>query len=275
MNERRTNGRPADGRQAAARPDAGAHVIDVRDVGFRYSRSSEPVLDDISLTVDAGEILCLLGPSGGGKTTLVDAIMGVRIPQRGTIEVFGERAPYAHVRRRIGFMPQEMALYEDISAQDNLRFFGELFGMRGKELRGRVDELLELTDLQESRRKLVRDYSGGMKRRLSLAVALVQRPDLLVLDEPTVGLDPEQRVFIWRHLRALAAQGATILLTTHVMDEAQRCERIAMIRNGRVIADDSPERICERTRAGTLEEAFLALERHRADAMEHEEVRHA
>ncbi|RYN13584.1 ABC transporter ATP-binding protein [Bifidobacterium animalis subsp. animalis] len=261
---------------AASVPNRGdSHVIDVRDMCFRYAHGSNQVLNNISLTVDAGEMLCLLGPSGGGKTTLVDTIMGVQVPQSGTVSVFGEQAPYRNARRRVGFMPQETALYEDISAQDNLRFFGELFGMHGNALLARMDELFALTDLRNDRGKLVADYSGGMKRRLSLAVALVQRPDLLVLDEPTVGLDPEQRLFIWRHLRELSDRGVAILMTTHVMDEAQRCERIAMIRRGSVIADGSPEEICRRTHAADLEEAFLTLERHRGEAARQKEERHA
>ena len=147
-------------------------------------------------------------------------------------------------------MPQDDALYEDVTAEENLRFFAALYGVKGEHLARRMDELFAF----------VHDYSGGMKRRLSLAVALVHEPAVLVLDEPTVGLDPEHRRYIWNHLEALAAQGCAIVVTTHVMDEAERCARIAMIREGRLIADASPADILARTGTNTLEDAFLALE---------------
>lgn len=157
-------------------------------------------------------------------------------------------------------MPQDDALYEDVTAEENLRFFAALYGVKGEHLARRMDELFAFVRLQRHRKKLVHDYSGGMKRRLSLAVALVHEPAVLVLDEPTVGLDPEHRRYIWNHLEALAAQGCAIVVTTHVMDEAERCARIAMIREGRLIADASPADILARTGTAILEDAFLALE---------------
>ena len=207
-------------------------------------------LKDISLSVAAGDILCLLGPSGCGKTTLVNLIMGVDVPTSGTVRVLGEGAPFRTARARIGFMPQDDALYEDVTAEENLRFFAALYGVKGERLTRRMDELFAFVRLDEHR----------MKRRLSLAVALVHEPAVLVLDEPTVGLDPEHRRYIWNHLEALAAQGCAIVVTTHVMDEAERCARIAMIREGRLIADASPADILARTGTNTLEDAFLALE---------------
>lgn len=161
-------------------------------------------------------------------------------PPPGTVRVLGEGAPFRTARARIGFMPQDDALYEDVTAEENLRFFAALYGVKGERLTRRMDELFAFVRLDEHRKKLVHDYSGGMKRRLSLAVALVHEPAVLVLDEPTVGLDPEHRRYIWNHLEALAAQGCAIVVTTHVMDEAERCARIAMIREGRLIADASP-----------------------------------
>lgn len=170
------------------------------------------------------------------------------------------RGPFRTARARIGFMPQDDALYEDVTAEENLRFFAALYGVKGEHLARRMDELFAFVRLQRHRKKLVHDYSGGMKRRLSLAVALVHEPAVLVLDEPTVGLDPEHRRYIWNHLEALAAQGCAIVVTTHVMDEAERCARIAMIREGQLIADASPADILARTGTNTLEDAFLALE---------------
>lgn len=246
--------------------NASTPAIAIDRVQFRYGRPGPRrrdiplVLKDISLSVAAGDILCLLGPSGCGKTTLVNLIMGVDVPTSGTVRVLGETAPFRTARARIGFMPQDDALYEDVTAEENLRFFAALYGVKGEHLARRMDELFAFVRLQRHRKKLVHDYSGGMKRRLSLAVALVHEPAVLVLDEPTVGLDPEHRRYIWKHLEALAAQGCAIVVTTHVMDEAERCARIAMIREGRLIADASPADILARTGTATLEDAFLALE---------------
>ncbi len=221
---------------------------------------SKAVLDRFSLDIPERGVTALSGPSGCGKTTLVNLIMGVDVPTSGTVRVLGETAPFRTARARIGFMPQDDALYEDVTAEENLRFFAALYGVKGEHLARRMDELFAFVRLQRHRKKLVHDYSGGMKRRLSLAVALVHDPAVLVLDEPTVGLDPEHRRYIWNHLEALAAQGCAIVVTTHVMDEAERCARIAMIREGRLIADASPADILARTGTNTLEDAFLALE---------------
>lgn len=246
--------------------NASTPAIAIDRVQFRYGRPGPRrrdiplVLKDISLSVAAGDILCLLGPSGCGKTTLVNLIMGVDVPTSGTVRALGEGAPFRAARARIGFMPQDDALYEDVTAEENLRFFAALYGVKGERLTRRMGELFAFVRLDEHRKKLVHDYSGGMKRRLSLAVALVHEPAVLVLDEPTVGLDPEHRRYIWNHLEALAAQGCAIVVTTHVMDEAERCARIAMIREGRLIADAAPADILARTGTATLEDAFLALE---------------
>lgn len=244
----------------------GMTAIALDHVEFRYGRrgirrhNAPLVLKDVSLSVKAGDILCLLGPSGCGKTTLVNLIMGVDVPTSGTVRVLGEKAPFRTARAHIGFMPQDDALYEDVTAEENLRFFAALYGVKGQPLVRRMDELFSFVRLEEHRKKLVHDYSGGMKRRLSLAVALVHEPKVLVLDEPTVGLDPEHRRYIWAHLETLASQGCVIVVTTHVMDEAERCARIAMIRDGRLIADASPADILDFTGTGTLEDAFLVLE---------------
>ena len=253
-------------RERSSAVNACTPAIAIDRVQFCYGRPGPRrrdtllALKDISLSVAAGDILCLLGPSSCGKTTLVNLIMGVDVPTSGTVRVLGEGAPFRTARARIGFMPQDDALYEDVTAEENLRFFAALYGVKGERLTRRMDELFAFVRLDEHRKKLVHDYSGGMKRRLSLAVALVHEPAVLVLDEPTVGLDPEHRRYIWNHLEALAAQGCAIVVTTHVMDEAERCARIAMIREGRLIADASPADILARTGTNTLEDAFLALE---------------
>lgn len=218
------------------------------------------VLKGIDFHLSKGEILCLLGPSGCGKTTMVNLIMGKLLPSSGTVTVMGERAPYKTVRQRIGYMPQEDALYTDITAIDNLKFFGRMNGMTAGQVRQRADEMLSFGLLEEDARKKVADFSGGMKRRLSLGIALMHEPDLLILDEPTVGLDPEHRRRIWKEFERLASNGCTILVTTHVMDEAARCGLIAMLSSGRIIAAGSPDRLIEETAANDLEDAFLRLE---------------
>lgn len=224
-----------------------------------FADNRKTVLNGIDFHLGKGEILCLLGPSGCGKTTMVNLIMGRLIPSDGTVTVMGERAPYKTVRQKIGYMPQEDALYTDITAVDNLKFFGKMNGMKTEQVRQRADEMLRFGMLEEDARKKVSDFSGGMKRRLSLGIAMMHEPDLLILDEPTVGLDPEHRRRIWMEFERLASSGCTILVTTHVMDEAERCSLIAMLNGGRIIATGSPEQIIKNTGAMDLEDAFLRL----------------
>lgn len=218
------------------------------------------VLKGVDFHLPKGEIICLLGPSGCGKTTMVNLIMGNLIPTEGNVTVMGERAPYKNARPHVGFMPQDNALYEDITAKENLAFFGALNGVDKKTIKARSPEMLALMRLDDEGNNLVSNFSGGMKRRLSLAVTLMHDPDLLILDEPTVGLDPDHRKRIWDAFDRMAEDGKTILVTTHVMDEAERCNRIAMLYDGRIIATGSPAEIVERTGAKKLEDAFLILE---------------
>ena len=225
-----------------------------------FADMRKTVLDGIDFEVPRGQIVCLLGPSGCGKTTMVDLIIGNTIPVAGSVTVLGEQAPYPHARKKVGYMPQDEALYDDITAEENLRFFGAMVGLSGAHLSDRMTELLQFAKLEDDRKHLVTHYSGGMKRRLSLAVAMLHEPELLVLDEPTVGLDPAHRRVIWDEFDRLAAEGTTILVTTHIMDEAARCHRIVMLQNGRIIAQGSPEDILAQTGTSDLESAFLALD---------------
>jgi len=227
--------------------------------GVRKSFKGHEVLHGLTMQVEQGEIVGLVGPSGCGKTTLVDLIVGLTVPEEGRVRLIGEEAPYRTVRRRLGFMPQDTALYEDITGTENLRFFGALYGMRAADIKRASGHALELARLEEQGNKLVRDYSGGMKRRLSLAVALLTSPEILVLDEPTIGLDPVHREKLWRTFRELAQAGSSILITTHMMDEAARCDRIALIREGTLIRFDAPAAIVEESGRPDLEGAFITL----------------
>ncbi|MFR3452383.1 MAG: ABC transporter ATP-binding protein [Collinsella sp.] len=250
--------------------NADTPAIAIDCVQFRYGhlgprrRDAPLVLKDISLSVSAGDILCLLGPSGCGKTTLVNLVMGVDVPTSGTVRVLSEVAPFRTARARIGFMPQDDALYEDITAEENLRFFAALYGVKGERLARRMDELFAFVRLEAHRKKLVHDYSGRHETTALAGGSSGARASVLVLDEPTVGLDPEHRRYIWNHLEALAVQGCAIVVTTHVMDEAERCARIAMIREGRLIADAPPADILARTGTSTWKRPFWRWKNRRA-----------
>jgi len=226
----------------------------------RVSRSfgKRTVLDQVSLEVGKGEIFGLLGPSGSGKTTLVRLITGLDVPDGGTVKLLGEPMPRLNLLARIGYMAQSDALYGELTAQENLSFFASLYGMKGTRLTKRIQETAELVKLSGDLGKQVALFSGGMKRRLSLAVALMHEPEVLVLDEPTVGIDPVLRKSIWQELDGLRKNGVTIIVTTHVMDEADKCDRLAMIRDGRVIAAGSPDELKSASGSATMEDAFVA-----------------
>ncbi len=212
---------------------------------------------DVSLRVEHGELLALLGPSGAGKTTLVRMIAGADKADSGSVVAFGQTMPALGALPMIGYMAQSDALYLELTGRQNLEFFGALFDLRGASLTQAMERAVALVDLADALDRPVLGYSGGMKRRLSLATALLHDPKLLVLDEPTVGLDPLLRRAVWDELRALADQGTAVLITTHVMDEAGECDRICMMRDGLLIADNSPEGLRVATGAETLTEAFV------------------
>jgi ABC-2 type transport system ATP-binding protein len=215
------------------------------------------IIRDLSITIPEGRIVALLGPSGTGKTTLVKAIMGMNPISSGSIRVFDTAVPSFAAVSQIGYMAQTDALYADISALDNLLFFGNLSGIRGKAARERASELLEFTELSADRDKQVRKFSSGMKRRLSLAIALMNNPRLLILDEPTVGIDPMLRRRFRDQFIRLKEQGCTIFMTTHVMDEALSCDEVILMRGGNIIAHGSPDGLIRNANAADLEAAFL------------------
>lgn len=229
--------------------------IQTQDVYRKFDKNE--VLHGINLTISRSEIFGLLGPSGSGKTTLVKMIAGIDEATSGRIEVLGTPMPKLTMMNRIGYMAQSDAMYTELSAKENLEFFGSLFGLRGEKLRKRMQEVMELVNLTDHLKRSVGTYSGGMKRRLSLAIALMHEPAVLILDEPTVGIDPVLRKSIWDEFDNLSKRGTTILVTTHVMDEADKCHRLGMVRDGRLIAVGTPEALKVETGSATIEEAFL------------------
>jgi ABC-2 type transport system ATP-binding protein len=221
---------------------------------LRVIRGGRVVLPHVDCTVEAGAVTGLLGPSGCGKTTLMRALVGVQKVAGGSIRIFGLPAGSPDLRRRVGYMTQAPSVYGDLTVRENLRYFARVVNHLD-----RVVDVIRLVDLGDHEQSLVRDLSGGERSRASLAVALLGAPDLLVLDEPTVGLDPLLRRELWATFHRLAEAGTVLLVSTHVMDEAERCDRLLLMREGRILADGTPAELRERSGAATLEEAFVAL----------------
>jgi ABC-2 type transport system ATP-binding protein len=223
--------------------------------GLRVRRGGKLVLPDLSMEVEVGSVTGLLGPSGCGKTTLMRSIVGVQIVEDGEVRVLGEPAGSASLRSRVGYVTQAPSVYGDLSARENLRFFARVLGVPA----GRIDAAIETVSLEEVADRVVRDQSGGQRARVSLATALLGDPDVLILDEPTVGLDPVLRRDLWETFHALSERGKTLLVSSHVMDEAENCDRLALMREGRFLAIAPPGEILERTGAPDLTDAFLRL----------------
>jgi ABC-2 type transport system ATP-binding protein len=227
-------------------------AIEVRDLVKSFGQLR--ALDGVNLSVRRGEVYGLLGPNGSGKTTLIRSLVGMVRPDAGTVTVLGRRMPDLGVLSRIGYMTQAAALYPDLSVEENLRFFAAVYGAEDN-----VDEALRFVDLEPRRRSVVSTLSGGMRTRASMACALVHRPELLLLDEPTVGVDPQLRLQLWDRFQSMAAGGVTILVSSHVMDEAERCQRLGLIRAGRLLAEGSPAELRRLAGVERLEDAFLRL----------------
>jgi ABC-2 type transport system ATP-binding protein len=233
------------------------YAVNVDDVSKSFGGLK--ALNGVTLRVRKGEIYGLLGPNGAGKTTLIRLIIGLLEAQAGTVTVLGQRMPNVPVLRHVGYMTQAAALYPALSVEENVRFFAAINGAEEG-----VKDALDLVQLWDRRASVVATLSGGMRTRCSLACAIVHGPELLLLDEPTVGVDPELRVQLWEDFRRMAEAGTTIIVSSHVMDEADRCQRLGLIQYGRLIDEGSPADL--RAKAGTqnLEEAFLTLAGRRA-----------
>jgi ABC-2 type transport system ATP-binding protein len=223
--------------------------------GLTVVRGGRTVLDDFDLEVAAGEVTGLLGPSGCGKSTLLRALVGVQKVAGGTVTVLGEPAGSRQLRDRIGYVTQDPSVYDDLSVTENLRFFARVLGTDA----GAVGRAIDAVDLGSHRNVVVRNLSGGQHSRVSLAAALLGTPDLLVLDEPTVGLDPVLRRDLWDLFHRIASDGAAVIVSSHVMDEAERCDRLLLMRDGRLLFQESPKVLKERTGIDDIEGAFLTL----------------
>jgi ABC-2 type transport system ATP-binding protein len=233
-------------------------AIEVRDLAVK--RGKRRVLHGLTCSIPSGSVTGLLGPSGSGKTTLMRAIVGVQIVESGTVTVLGEPAGSKRNRERIGYLTQDPSVYPDLTVRENARYFASLYsGVTVAD----ADEVIANVGLADFANQLVGTLSGGQHARASLACALVSRPPVLILDEPTVGQDPLLREDLWNQFRAMAAAGTTVVVSSHVMDEAGRCDRLLLMREGDLVADDSPEAILAMTGAKDLEGSFLHIIRSR------------
>lgn len=235
------------------------YAVETKGLSKRYG--SFAALDSLDLKIEQGTVHGLLGPNGAGKTTAIKILCGLIRPSGGEGYVLGRKVPDRSVLPRVGYMPQETALYLDLTVHGNLRLYGQVYGLSAARIAEREKELLDFVALSRWRDSPVSNLSGGMRHRVSLACSMIHEPDVLFLDEPTVGVDPELRASFWEFFDLLKQRGVTIVLTTHYMDEAQHCDRIALLRQGRILAEGAPAEVIRSTGAADLEQAFLALAR--------------
>jgi nodulation ATP-binding protein I len=224
------------------------------------SFGEQKVLDKIDFNLESGEIVGLIGPSGSGKSTLIKTMLGMEKADEGEALVLNYKMPKREILSNIGYMAQSDALYEMLTGYENLEFFGKMKGVLFDKLKKEIEYIAEVVDLTDDLKKLVSKYSGGMKRRLSLAIALIGSPELLILDEPTVGIDPSLRKNIWKELFKQRDNGVGILVTTHVMDEAELTDKVGLLLNGDIIDFDTPQQLKVKNNVNTIEEVFLKVE---------------
>ena len=240
-----------------------AHVASLFEVNWQ--RGERQILNQVSFNIPQNKIVGLIGPSGSGKTSIIKVLLGMVKHDQGEARIFNTPMPNRQILERIGYMGQTSALYEGLTAYENLIFYGQLKGYCKKELVTRINKTLKLVDLLSHQHRIVRKFSGGMKQRLSLAMTLLSEPDFMILDEPTVGIDPKLRQTIWQQLRTMTDLGHSILMTTHVMDEAERCDEIALVMNGHIVAYGTPKALKTQFQASTIEAVFIKAEEMNAD----------
>ena len=224
------------------------------------SFGEQKVLDKIDFNLESGEIVGLIGPSGSGKSTLIKTMLGMEKADEGEALILDYKMPKREILSNIGYMAQSDALYEMLTGYENLEFFGKMKGVPSDKLKKEIEYIAEIVDLTNDLKKLVSKYSGGMKRRLSLAITLIGSPELLILDEPTVGIDPSLRKNIWKELFKQRDSGVGILVTTHVMDEAELTDKVGLLLNGNIIDFDTPQQLKVKNNVKTIEEVFLKVE---------------
>ncbi len=233
--------------------DGGLPAIELENL--TVIRGKRKAVDDVSVRIARGTITGVLGPSGSGKTTLIRCIVGTQIIESGSVTVLGHPAGSAPLRQRVGYMPQDPTIYDDLRVIDTVRYFAALYGAADNS----ADQVIESVELAAHRNASCANLSGGQRARVSLACALVSRPDLLVLDEPTIGLDPVLRAELWDQFNALAQAGTTLVVSSHVMDEADRCGDVLLLRDGRLLAHTTPRQLRKETACTSLEDAFLSI----------------
>lgn len=232
----------------------------IRAEGLRKMFGKRAALDGLSLSVAQGQLYGLAGPNGAGKTTLIRTLCGLLRPDEGEANLLGWKMPSTRVRSQLGYMPQDFAVYDDLSVMQNLEFFGQLYSLRRTQVRARANELLDLVELTDRKRDRVGTFSGGMRRRVSLAISLLHKPRLAFLDEPTAGVDPKLRRSFWDYFNALADQGVTLVVTTHLVEEAQRCHVVGFLMAGRLLTEGAPDEILAQTNTTNLDDAFIVLQ---------------
>ncbi|KOY77072.1 ABC-type multidrug transport system, ATPase component [Apilactobacillus kunkeei] len=233
-------------------------IISINNLKKKYGQ--QVVLNDVSFEVDYGQIVGLIGPSGAGKSTIIKLTLGMEKADSGNSEVFGIHMPNRKILNKMGYMAQSDSLYSSLSARENLIFFAKMREVKKEDLASEIDRVSQVVDLKDQLDKKVDNFSGGMKRRLSLAIALLGNPQLLILDEPTVGIDPALRKNIWAELGKLRDKGCSILVTTHVMDEAELTDRVALLIDGNIIADDTPSNLKQQYDVDSIENVFMKAE---------------
>jgi ABC-2 type transport system ATP-binding protein len=236
----------------------GEHVVQA--IGLCKSFKGRIALDDLDISIAQGQLYGLAGPNGAGKTTLIRTLCGILRPDKGEARLLGWRMPSSRVRSQLGYMPQDFAVYDDLTVMANLEFFGGLYELRRAQVRERAGELLELVKLADRKTQRVGTLSGGMRRRVSLAISLLHKPRLAFLDEPTAGVDPKLRRALWDDFNRLAEQDVTLLVTTHLVDEALRCHVVGFLNAGKLLSQGTPDEILAETGTSNLDDAFIELQ---------------